>query len=147
MDHKTIVSEIAPCGLDCSRCVFFATGTVRNHADGLAAALEGFENMARLFASSNPALANYDKFLETLAFFRSGECKGCRNGSSCYDGCEAKNCIPTKGIDFCFECGSFPCDKNRYHPPLAEKWKNNNQTMKEKGIEHFYNEQKLKPRY
>lgn len=147
MDYKTIVSELAPCGLDCSRCVFSSTGSIRKNAEELFEGLRGFDRMAKLFAAENPSLKGYDSFISVLDFLKSGECRGCRNGASCYDGCEAKNCIKTKEIDFCFECESFPCDRNKFHPQLAEKWKHNNMEMKTNGVESFHAEQKKKPRY
>ncbi|HNX60368.1 MAG TPA: DUF3795 domain-containing protein [Spirochaetota bacterium] len=147
MDYKDIVSELAPCGIDCSRCVFSAHGSIRKNAGELLESLSGFEKMAKFFAAENPALAGYDSFMAVLEFLRSGECQGCRTGAGCYDGCEARNCAKTGKVDFCFECDSFPCDRNKFNPQLAEKWKTNNLAMKKSGVESFYTEQKKKPRY
>ena len=150
MDYKKIVSELSPCGLDCSRCVFSTNGSVRKNADELLEGLTGFGKMAKFLAAENPALAGYDAFLAVLDFLRSGECQGCRNGAGCYDGydgCEARNCVKTGKVDFCFECDSFPCDRNKFNPLLAEKWKTNNLEMKKNGVESFYAEKKKKPRY
>ena len=147
MDYKKIVSELAPCGLDCSRCVFSANGSIRRNAEELREGLSGFEKMAKFFAAENPALAGYDSFIAVLDFIRSGECQGCREGAGCYDGCEARNCVKTGKVDFCFECESFPCDRNKFNPQLAEKWKNNNLAMRNVGVETFHAEQKNKPRY
>ena len=147
MDYKKIVSELAPCGLDCSRCVFSANGSIRKNAEELLEELRGFEKMAKFFATENPALAGYDSFIAVLEFLKSGECNGCRNGAGCYDGCEARNCVKTGKVDFCFECGSFPCDRNKFPPRLAHIWQKNNEAMKATGVEAFYAEQKKKPRY
>ncbi|NLI12559.1 MAG: DUF3795 domain-containing protein [Peptococcaceae bacterium] len=60
--------------------------------------------------------------------------------------CEAKTCYREKGIDFCFQCGEYPCEK-QFSGRLRERWKEKNDRMKEIGVVEFYYEQKNLPRY
>ncbi|HEY1406675.1 MAG TPA: DUF3795 domain-containing protein [Spirochaetota bacterium] len=147
MDYRTIVEEISPCGLDCSRCVYYADGKIRSASTDLKTMLTGFEKMARNFSNIEPRLAQYDGFEKVLSFFTEASCKGCRQGSRCIPGCAAHDCVREKNIDFCFECDEFPCTKNTFQPMLEAKWKSNNQAMKESGVEAFYNDGKKKQRY
>lgn len=44
--------------------------------------------------------------------FIRGGCIGCREGSTCYMVCEFAPCSIEHGnIDYCFECGEYPCEK------------------------------------
>ena len=44
--------------------------------------------------------------------FIRGGCTGCREGSTCYMICEFAPCSIEHGnIDYCFECGEYPCEK------------------------------------
>ena len=40
------------------------------------------------------------------------KCPGCRKaeGKIFWGECELAKCSMAKGIDFCYECGEFPCD-------------------------------------
>lgn len=39
-------------------------------------------------------------------------CSGCREGSMCYMSCQIAPCSMEHGnIDYCFECGEYPCEK------------------------------------
>ena len=67
MDYDEIVDLLAPCGLDCSRCIFYGDGAIKRSSVELAGALEGFENVAPMIAKTMaPAMADYDKFLAIL---------------------------------------------------------------------------------
>jgi hypothetical protein len=147
MDYNTIVKETAPCGIDCARCVNYAHGDIRRLSVELSSHLSGFEKLASAFSKSNPMMNHYDSFAEILSFFANATCQGCRSGSRCFPGCAASECVKEKKVDFCFECGEFPCEKNSYPPMLEALWKKNNEKMKSVGVETFYSEQKSKPRY
>ena len=44
--------------------------------------------------------------------FIRGNCTGCQEGSSCALICEIAPCSIEHGnIDYCFECGEYPCSK------------------------------------
>jgi hypothetical protein len=86
----------APCGLDCSNCEV--------HESNLTEAM---------------ALRIHQKFsvpMEEIA------CKGCRqqDGSHWHlpaEGCATLTCAKEKGVDFCCDCGDFPC---RLLAPVAD---------------------------
>jgi hypothetical protein len=103
--------------------------------------------MAARRAGLVPALQHYPEFKEVLAFFTQGNCPGCRVGGGQFPLCSARKCFQEKGVDFCFQCDEYPCDRNKYDPELMARWRKMNDQMKEAGVEQFYAEQKRKPRY
>lgn len=148
MEHEEIVQRLAPCGLDCSRCVYFGNGDVRTHAAELRRALADYEKVVPAHAKSiAPVLGDYDKFRAILDLFAGGECVGCRNGGPCFEFCAARTCFQEKGVDFCFQCDEFPCDRNHYPGSLDRRWRAFGARMKEVGVEQFYEESLRKPRY
>lgn len=96
MDYKQMT---APCGLDCFNCIGF-------------------------LANENPDLL--PKIAEALGIPReqAGQavCKGCRNHNGDIPflpvKCRVYPCVQEKGIDFCCDCGAFPCD---YLHPYADQ--------------------------
>ncbi|TEB12201.1 DUF3795 domain-containing protein [Pelotomaculum propionicicum] len=89
----------------------------------------------------------YSQFEEILKNFSRASCGGCRSENvQCPIICEAKTCYREKGIDFCFQCGEYPCEK-QFSGRLRERWKEKNDRMKEIGVVEFYYEQKNLPRY
>jgi len=56
-------------------------------------------------------------------------------------------CVKERGVDFCFECDEFPCERTQLPPALYERWKNNNEAMKDLGVEGYYERIKDLPRY
>ena len=91
MDHQNMTS---PCGLDCFNCPLYLAGRDEELRKNLAARL-GVEA---------------DKVV----------CRGCRNegGKVAAIGrirsCRIFQCVRDKKLNFCFECGDFPCD--HLHP-------------------------------
>ena len=147
MDREHILHELAPCGLDCSRCVSCASGTVKKLSDELTAALAGFEKKAQLFAKMAPALEGYTSCMQVLHHFSSASCSGCRSGGGKFPLCAVKDCYKEKGVDFCGGCDEFPCGRNSFPDQFKAMWIENNTMIKELGIEAFYSQQKTKPRY
>ncbi len=92
----------APCGLDCFNCIVYEkniTGAMRT----------------RVAQALGIPEAKVD-------------CKGCReqngrvlNGTSC----ATLDCVKAKGVDFCFECGDFPCAKLAPAADKAESYPHN----------------------
>ena len=84
----------APCGLDCFNCPMY----LANENDELRAAIAKRQGLS----------------------FDEAVCSGCRahGGQIPFLGmnepCNVYRCISGKGIDFCSECGDFPCD--HLHP-------------------------------
>ena len=77
----------APCGLDCFNCELYE------------------ENL-------NEQMAQF--MHEKTGVPREAiSCKGCRaqDGKHFHipDGCTTLNCVKEKGVDFCSDCGDFPC--------------------------------------
>lgn len=144
---NTITDQLAPCGLDCSRCVRRSGGTIQQAARTLRDGLDGFATMAQLYAAHDSRFSAYGDFSALLDFFSQGDCPGCRNGASCNGGCAAQTCCREKQVDFCFQCDEYPCERNSFNPGLAQKWRMKNDSMKENGIETFYDRQRCMPRY
>jgi hypothetical protein len=145
--YQDIVERLAPCGLDCERCVRYEQGRVKRLATELAAALEGFANMAPRVADRLPALREYDRFAEILELFGKADCKGCRAGEVQFPMCAARTCFKEQGVDFCFQCGQYPCQRNQYPENLAQRWRAGSDRMREVGAEAYYLESLEKPRY
>ncbi|MEN6328648.1 MAG: DUF3795 domain-containing protein [Syntrophomonas sp.] len=94
-----------------------------------------------------PVLAGYSKFEKILNSFSQAACSGCRgNNVLCPIECTAGVCSREKGVDFCFQCGEFPCSK-KIDTQTQERWLKFNLRMKEIGVEKFYHEQSRLPRY
>jgi len=147
LQYADIVERLAPCGLDCDRCVMYVGGRVKNLAVGLAKALEGFELMAPRVADRFPVLGDYDHFLATLDFFSGPTCTGCRNGGSALPFCSARSCFREQEVDFCAQCAEYPCKRNSYPENLPERWRSCNDRIREVGVERFYRESLERPRY
>lgn len=145
--YAEVVSRLAPCGLDCERCVMCATGRVKTLATELADALRGFESMASRVADRLPSLREYSHFAEILGFFARVDCQGCRSGGPQLPFCAARTCYREQGVDFCFQCGEYPCERNAYPEAMAKRWLSMNDRMREVGVEEFYKESLARPRY
>ncbi|HWP98759.1 MAG TPA: DUF3795 domain-containing protein [Syntrophomonadaceae bacterium] len=147
MEYKEVVSRLAPCGLDCSRCADYADGEIHQLSARLSELLKGYLRVARVRADINPILTYYPQFEEILKSLAQAACSGCRgNNVLCPIECVASQCTREKGVDFCFQCGEFPCSK-QIDPHTQERWLKYNRRMKEIGVEQFYDEQSRRPRY
>jgi hypothetical protein len=70
------------------------------------------------------------------------------SGPTCkYPNCGVVDCYKDKGVDFCFQCDDFPCDKTNFDPHLEKRWRQMNTRMKEIGVEAYYEETKDLCRY
>ena len=147
MSYEKAVKEFAPCGIECARCVSFKDGEAVRLSSALKEQLAGFENMANIYKKFMPVFNNYESFAEILDFFSKGSCPGCRFGESVNCGCTVQTCHKEKHVDFCYQCPEYPCIRNGFDENLNKKWRDNNDIMKEQGVEAFYTEKKLKPRY
>jgi hypothetical protein len=145
--YHDVVARLAPCGLDCERCIMYAEGRVKNLAAGLALALEGFEKMAPRVADRLPALLEYDRFVEILKLFSKADCAGCRSGGPQFPFCAARTCFREQGVDFCFQCEEYPCERNAYPENMAQRWRSTNDRMREAGAVEYYAESLERPRY
>lgn len=145
--YQQILGRLAPCGIDCQRCVMCADGVIQRSATELSAALEGFEKMAPRMAAHAPALTGYRRFADVLDLFAGAGCTGCRAGGSNLPFCAARRCFKEQGVDFCFQCDEYPCTRNDYPESFEERWRAGNDRMREVGVEEYYRETLRKPRY
>lgn len=141
---------IAPCGLDCSRCLNCTEGSVATHARAIAKTMgSNFQTYADRLKSFNPAMNEYPAFRSLLDSLANPKCDGCRSHNrTCLPSCRIAECVNEHNIEFCFECGDFPdCKKTGLSENLLERWENNNKIMKSIGIDKYFTVSAEKPRY
>lgn len=149
-DKTSLKTLIAPCGLDCSRCVGFAHGKISGHAKQIADSLgNNFETYVSRLKGFNPAMEKYEEFRILLDALAAPSCSGCRSDNrTCLPACNVADCVKKQEVEFCFECGDFPgCGKTGLPDTLLSLWRKNNELMKEKGVNRFIELQSEKPRY
>jgi len=148
MKYEDVLQHLAPCGMDCNRCADYQNGEIKHLSQRLADLLGYYKPVAKMKAEGKPIYNNYPDFEEILKSFANASCSGCRgdNVQCPLTTCSAKTCQKEKGIDFCFQCHEYPCDK-QFSGRLRERWKNINDRMKEIGVSEYYCEQLKLPRY
>ena len=144
MERSELLKKVAPCGLLCYTCTAAAGGAIKEHSTALLRYLESFDSFAERFSGYEPRLKKYPDFKEVLQLFAEAGCEGCRGGSCMFPVCP---CIKEKGIDFCFECDTFPCDIKDFEPGLKAKWLSANERMREIGAEAYFLEAREKSHY
>lgn len=143
-----VASRLAPCGLSCGTCLAFDSGPVQQASRALRAALgDNFSSYAKRFEAMNPVFANYPAFSEMLDFLASGSCTGCRDAGCLFKACAVPGCAREHGVDYCFQCSEFPCQRHGMPAPLAERWRINNETMRDTGPNAYFFTAQVKPRY
>ncbi|MES9996376.1 DUF3795 domain-containing protein [Desulfovibrio aminophilus] len=146
--RRAHLARLAPCGLNCGGCLAFSGGPVQEAAQSLIRALgPDFAPYAERFTAMNPVFADYPAFARLLEFLGHGSCGGCRQSGCLFQACGVHACIRDKGLDFCFQCDDFPCDAHGLPPALAERWRTNNERMREEGPEAYWLRIKDTPRY
>jgi hypothetical protein len=124
------IDLVAPCGIDCGTCEL---------------------NMCK----DNPQLLSYS--VSRGIPEEKLPCEGCRTvKGDCpviSDKCESYICITQKKVDFCFECGDFPCSKLNPSADRADILPHNLKvfnlcTIKRIGVESFIRESsQIKQKY
>lgn len=147
MKYSEIKKILAPCGLNCMKCQMYGEGDIKRHSVELRRLLGSFDSYAERFSKFLSVYQNYPSFKELLAHFSQASCKGCRQGECKYPNCGVATCYKQKGVDFCFQCAEFPCDKSNFDPNLHARWIKMNNRMKEIGVEAYFEETKDMPRY
>ncbi len=147
MDRKDILNDLAPCGLSCRKCFAFQEGDIGRHSRELAALLGNFDIYAERFSAFLPAFKEYPAFKRLLTYLGSADCEGCRKGTCKWPDCGVQACYRDKGVDFCFECDEFPCDRTHFDEHLQRRWVDMQNRMKSIGVAAYYEEAKGLPRY
>lgn len=148
MNYEAMIQELAPCGLDCSRCQRYRGGEISRLAADLRKALGNVASIKDTMIKLNPAYEHVEGALKLLEVWSEADCPGCRNlKEPCLPTCAAQKCHKEKGVDFCGQCAEFPCERNRYHKSLEARWWVMGEKIRELGVETFYQESKKKPRY
>lgn len=140
---------VAPCGLDCSRCVSCSQGrTVALSRELLELLGENFHAYAARLQGINPALAEYPQFRRVLESFAEDRCGGCRSGKRvCLPSCTIMTCTAARGVEFCFQCDEYPCTNTGLPEPVLKKWRVQNDRMQDIGIDGYLRELADTPRY
>ena len=145
---ELVLERVAPCGLLCGNCLAFSGGPIQREGSKLKARLgENFAESAKRFEFMNPIFGKYPVFAEFLDFLAAGSCTGCRNQGCLFQSCRVPDCAREQGVDYCFQCAEFPCERHGFPERLEGKWRRNNGKMRETGPEKWYRMQKDKPRY
>ena len=147
MKYEDMLERLAPCGLNCGKCVAYAKGEIRFHSEKLKDLLGSFDGYAERFKRFRPVFEHYPAFKALLEHFTKAECRGCRAGDCTYPNCGVAACYKDKGVDFCFQCDEFPCAKTNFDENLKARWIAMNIRMKEVGVERYFEESKDAPRY
>lgn len=147
MTNDDLLRRIAPCGLDCGRCLDNPDSPIGRHARALGRELGGFGRRAAFFAALDPVFAAYADFERLLDRLGRGGCRGCREGTCLFADCRVKDCVKERGVDYCWQCARFEVCDPGLPPPLAERWREGNRRMREMGLEAYAGWLDAKPRY
>ena len=150
MTNTDIKETIAPCGLCCETCFAHINGDIRKYAKKLQEKLGNFHINAKRFETllGDPIFKKYGEFKEMLDYLASENCRGCRNEQcKLFKNCGVRPCTREKGVDFCFQCDAFPCDRTNFDPALQKGWTLINEKIREIGIEAYAKKAKTRPRY
>jgi len=150
MENEQIKSALAPCGFSCEACFAYVDGDIRRHSLKLKEKLGNFGPYAERFTTmmERPIFKKYPDFKEMLDFLASENCRGCRN-EQCrlFKGCGVRPCHQEKGVDYCFQCDEFPCNRTNFDEQLTKVWVAVNEKIRKMGIEQYYEKSKTRPRY
>jgi len=144
-----ILNALGACGVQCSKCFAYEQGDIQSHSSELKRLLGCFDVYAERFVTllNEPRFKNYAPFKDLLQLFSEAGCRGCRQGECLFKDCGIIRCYRGKGVDFCFECEDYPCDRTNFDEHLKTRWLQINDRMKEIGVERYYEEVKDVPRY
>ena len=147
MKYEEILHHLAPCGLSCRKCFAHIQGDIAMHSKELHRLLGNFDVYAERFSEFLPVFILYAPFKKMLEHLAAPDCKGCREDTCKYPNCGVAGCSKEKGVDFCFQCDEFPCEKTNFDPHLQKRWISMNNRMKEIGVEAYFEETKDDCRY
>jgi hypothetical protein len=123
---------VSYCGIYCRQCDYF-TGRIRASARDM---LEVTRNHGELelFADTSKAF-DYENFTKGLEWFSKemSPCVGSCRGGGGWGDCPFRKCSVEKGLRFCYQCGSYPCETLKKHPKHIEELNN----IKKTGLENW----------
>lgn len=150
MTDDNIKATIAPCGLCCETCFAHVNGDIRRLSTELKEKLGNFHINAKRFETllEEPIFEKYADFKEMLDYFAVQNCHGCRNEQcKLFKHCGVRPCHQNMGVDFCYQCDEFPCDRTNFDESLYKGWMAINEIIRNKGIEAYCEKAKMRPRY
>lgn len=157
MNREQLLNRVPPCGLMCYTCPGSKHGAIREHAAALHHLYQGMDAFmkARLSAEQMHILEDHSKFMARLQRASSPQCDGCRNNEgnspSCIEGCFIPVCSKAHQVDFCGECGEFPCNRiaqtEVFDEGLKSTFVERGNLIKTHGAEQFFEMYKDKPHY
>jgi hypothetical protein len=147
MTQDELLRRIAPCGLDCGRCLDNPDSPIGQQARGLLRELGGFGRRAAFFSALDSTFAAYADFERVLERLGRGGCRGCRAGTCLFADCRVKDCVGEHAVAYCFECGEFEACDPGLPPFLTERWRANNRRMGEMGLAAYARWLDAQPRY
>jgi hypothetical protein len=150
MTKDSIKETIAPCGLCCETCFAHVKSDIRELSLQLQEKLGNFQIYAKRFEKllEAPIFKKYSDFKEMLDYFASENCSGCRNEQcKLFKNCGVRPCHQEMGVDFCFQCGEFPCDRTNFDDGLYKRWVALNESIRKKGLEDYCRKARLRSRY
>ncbi len=146
--EEFIKSRLAPCGLSCGKCLAYAGGPIQKLSQQLGDELgENFSAYAERFEAMDSIFKDYAQFKRFLDFLATGLCEGCREKGCLFKDCQVTVCVREKGVDYCYQCDEFPCDRHGMPDGLAQRWLSNNKKMQKIGSEAWFCGCKDTPRY
>jgi len=120
------IERFGYCGIDCDACNKHSK-EIREGAIRLKAGIDAKIETAgdAKIKSRILELKNYKEFYELLEWFatqigfnETGDCVKCRNGGG-RSICKIRDCAKEKDIDFCRNCGDYPCEL--LHPRVIKE--------------------------
>ena len=145
--NNNILDNVAPCGLVCYTCNGCDHGIIKERSNELLHYLEGYDDY--VFRSCPEDKNLISNCMQVLKQWVNLDCPGCRNGDNlCQNqNCVIRPCTREKGYDFCARCPDFPCDKVHEGKEFNDIWLEANKTIRESGIEAYFEEQRNKSQY
>lgn len=137
MEQSELLRRIAPCCLDCGRCLDNPDSPIARHARALREELGGFGKRAAFFAALDPAFAAYADFEKLLERLGQGGCRGCRQGQCLLATCRVKDCVRRRGVDFCHACPDFATCDPGLPQGLTARWRSNNLRLRDMGLTDY----------
>ena len=148
MTKEQLLDRVPPCGLVCYTCPGFKDGAIKAHSEALLKLNEGFREFLdkHLSEEYRYVLKEHDQYIAKLKKDSGAACPGCRKidgkGPGCIKGCFISACAKEHDVDFCGECGEFPCgkvEKSDLYSEIAKKdFYAGSLLIKQYGAEKFF---------